>query len=321
MVDQVQWQTVIPMFCERIWGWFVEAAFTAGLLPSADIPVEWAPPKLRERQPLAGRADRPAGDPGRLHLAAAADRQARLRPEAGARGAGRSSSSSPTGSSLVLDSDPRKVSRAGLAQANAAGRRRPAPPARRRREGTAPCRTTPSTCPSSGGRPTVRSIDEEARTVEVVWTTGATVRRAAAGSTIPYDEELSVDPGRGAARAPERRRAVPRLAPRPTGSTAIARRRRGRLGADRAAASGRATIRLSRPRRAVEPVWRDIQAGIIRNVSVGYRVHRFEIEKRDGAPELWRAVDWEPLELSAVAIGADPGAQCPLGRGRRRDRR
>jgi hypothetical protein len=30
---------------------------------------------------------------------------------------------------------------------------------------------------------------------------------------------------------------------------------------------------------------------------------------RDGAHELWRAVDWEPLEISAVAIGADPGAR------------
>ena len=41
----------------------------------------------------------------------------------------------------------------------------------------------------------------------------------------------------------------------------------------------------------------DIRAGIIRNVSVGYRVHRFEIERRDGEVDLWRAVDWEPMEI------------------------
>jgi hypothetical protein len=43
-------------------------------------------------------------------------------------------------------------------------------------------------------------------------------------------------------------------------------------------------------------------------VSVGYRVHRYEITRREGQRELWRAVDWEPMEVSAVAMPADPGA-------------
>jgi hypothetical protein len=68
-----------------------------------------------------------------------------------------------------------------------------------------------------------------------------------------------------------------------------------------------ATIRCSE-RADVEPIWCDVVAGIIRNVSVGYRVHRYEVEKRDGRPELWRAVDWEPLEISAVPVAADAGA-------------
>ena len=46
----------------------------------------------------------------------------------------------------------------------------------------------------------------------------------------------------------------------------------------------------------------------VRYVSVGYRVHRYEIEKRDGQRELWRAVDWEPYEISAVPMPADAGA-------------
>jgi phage major head subunit gpT-like protein len=70
---------------------------------------------------------------------------------------------------------------------------------------------------------------------------------------------------------------------------------------------GHATVRFS-DRADVEPIWRDVVNGIIRNISVGYRVHKYEIEKRDGQRPLYRAVDWEPLELSAVAIGADPGA-------------
>ena len=52
MVDAVQWQIVIPMFCEPVWGWFVDAAFTAGLIPTADIPAEWAPPKFESVNPL-----------------------------------------------------------------------------------------------------------------------------------------------------------------------------------------------------------------------------------------------------------------------------
>lgn len=70
---------------------------------------------------------------------------------------------------------------------------------------------------------------------------------------------------------------------------------------------GIATIRFSE-RAEVDPIFRDVKAGIIRNVSCGYRVHKYEIEKNDGEPEIWRAVDWEPLEISAVPIGADPGA-------------
>ena len=82
---------------------------------------------------------------------------------------------------------------------------------------------------------------------------------------------------------------------------------------------GFARIRLSE-RDEVEPIWRDIKSGIIRNVSVGYRVHRFErvakADRTDGGPRaLYRAVDWEPLEISAVAIGADPGAGMRAGIG------
>ena len=48
----MQWQMIIPMFCQPIWAWFCEAAFAAGLIPTADIPVEWAPPKFDSVNPL-----------------------------------------------------------------------------------------------------------------------------------------------------------------------------------------------------------------------------------------------------------------------------
>lgn len=55
-----------------------------------------------------------------------------------------------------------------------------------------------------------------------------------------------------------------------------------------------------------ESIIRKLQDGIIKNVSVGYRVHRYEVN--DGAVPVYRAVDWEPFEISLVPIGADAGA-------------
>ncbi len=122
------------------------------------------------------------------------------------------------------------------------------------------------------------TVDTDTRTVEVIWSAGARVRR----STLfgePYDEELSLDPDRSV---------VP-------GSARIEHGR------------GIAQVRISE-RADVEPIWRDIQAGHIRAVSIGYQVHRFDVSKPEAARELWRAVDWTPFELSAVPVGADPAA-------------
>ena len=161
--------------------------------------------------------------------------------------------------------------------------------------------------PLQGRMASVRagSVDEAARTVEIIWTTGATVRRARFWDEA-VDEELSLDGS--AVRLDRLNGGAPFL------NSHDARSLDSVLGvvvdgsARIANGQGTATIRFSE-RTDVEPIFRDIAGGIIRNVSVSYRVHRYEITKRDGAPELWRAVDWEPLEISAVAIGADPGAR------------
>ncbi len=70
---------------------------------------------------------------------------------------------------------------------------------------------------------------------------------------------------------------------------------------------GVATIRLTSAPDAADTVHRILEK-TVRHVSVGYRVHRYEITKREGQRELWRALDWEPMEVSAVAMPADPGA-------------
>jgi HK97 family phage major capsid protein/HK97 family phage prohead protease len=52
-------------------------------------------------------------------------------------------------------------------------------------------------------------------------------------------------------------------------------------------------------------IYQDVKDGIRRNVSVGYRIHAMQREKREGEKETWRVTDWEPLEISIVAVPAD----------------
>lgn len=148
------------------------------------------------------------------------------------------------------------------------------------------------------------SFDEAQRTVEVMWTSGARVRRRRFFDD-DFDEELEVSP-----------RAI-RTDRLNSGAPFLNAHNAFKLDAVLGVVVGGsiriengqafARIRFS-DREDVQPIVKDIRDGIIRNVSVGYRVHKYEIEKRDGMPELWRAVDWEPLEISAVPIGADPAA-------------
>ena len=69
---------------------------------------------------------------------------------------------------------------------------------------------------------------------------------------------------------------------------------------------GRATVRFGNSARASE-VWQDVQDGIRRNVSVGYIIHEMRQEKieNDKGIDSFRAVDWEPIEVSLVSIPAD----------------
>lgn len=116
MVEQTQWQTVIPMFCERIWGWFVEYAQDAGLLPrGVEILAEWAPPRFESVNPLQdAQADllevrsgfstipqqiaRRGYDPAEL-VKETVDHNKRM-----------------DAAKIVVDADPRKVTKAGLVQ-------------------------------------------------------------------------------------------------------------------------------------------------------------------------------------------------------------
>lgn len=73
--------------------------------------------------------------------------------------------------------------------------------------------------------------------------------------------------------------------------------------------AGHATLRLSE-RESLKDIVQDIKSGIIRNISVGYRVHKFEqIEDNSTEIRVLRAVDWEPMEISFVTVPADKNAQ------------
>lgn len=75
---------------------------------------------------------------------------------------------------------------------------------------------------------------------------------------------------------------------------------------------GNASVRFSN-RPEVDGIWRDVQDGIIRNASVGAAIHKLKdiTEKDEEGNEKTKsflAVDWEPMEVSLVPIGADPDA-------------
>lgn len=88
-----------------------------------------------------------------------------------------------------------------------------------------------------------------------------------------------------------------------------------RIGPDRV---GRAVVRFGKSDIA-EAAYQDVVDGIRRNVSVGYLVHRMRLEEQSSAAGsqdsmdgmdcqdcTYRVTDWEPLEISIVAIPADP---------------
>jgi HK97 family phage major capsid protein len=68
---------------------------------------------------------------------------------------------------------------------------------------------------------------------------------------------------------------------------------------------GLATIRFSN-RADVDGIVQDVRDGIIRGISVGYKVNTYKRDGKtaDGMP-IRRAVDWEPLEISLAPVPAD----------------
>lgn len=149
----------------------------------------------------------------------------------------------------------------------------------------------------------IAGVDTKTRTANLVWSTGARVRRQDFWTGEPYFEELSMDPAH--IRMDRLNQGAPLLNAHNRWEL------QGVIGVvEKAGVSGgegRAAVRFSE-RADVDPIFNDVANGIIRNVSVGYIVHRYEKSNNDAGELIMRAVDWEPSELSLVPVGADAGA-------------
>lgn len=150
------------------------------------------------------------------------------------------------------------------------------------------------------------TLDPEKRTVDLTWTTGARVLRQPFFGEAYY-EELSLNPRH--VRLDRLRNGAPLLDSHNGydlgGQIGVVEKARIENGV------GIATVRFPSEGidAAADAIFRKVADGIVRNVSVGYRVHRLEKQK-SGEEEtpVMRATDWEPYEISLVPMGADPAA-------------
>lgn len=149
------------------------------------------------------------------------------------------------------------------------------------------------------------TIDAEKRSVDLVWSVGARVYRPASFFDEPFFEELSMEPS---AIRMERMNsgAAPLLKNHDQSSLDSV------MGAITKSwlkdGQGMSSVRFS-SRADVQPFFQDVQDGIIRNVSVGYRVYKYQdVSMPNDQVRTLRAIDWEPLEVSLVPVGADASA-------------
>lgn len=148
------------------------------------------------------------------------------------------------------------------------------------------------------------SFNESNNTIEVIFTTGATVRRR--GFDGQYDEELVVTPE--AVRLDRLNAGAPFLNTHNDWNLSDVIGSVVPGTAKIAKGVGTARIKLSTAPGDADTVQK-IRDGVIRNISVGYAIHRVEvIEAKSGGVPTWRVVDWEPMEISAVPVPADAGA-------------
>lgn len=155
---------------------------------------------------------------------------------------------------------------------------------------------------------TPNTINIEKRTVELCWTTGSKGLRYDWYNDTYYYEELEVT--EGAIRLDRMRNGAPLLDCHRAydNSSVIGIVESVRLEGGK----GYCTVRFAEGDEYADEIWNKVRQGILRNVSVGYTVHKYERIAADPNSEdrrpTYRAVDWEPKEVSIVPIGFDSEA-------------
>ena len=156
----------------------------------------------------------------------------------------------------------------------------------------------------------VTSVNEEARTIDVVFATEHPVRRYDWRNDREFMEVLSFNPSHVDMGRMEKG-VAPVLDNHDSWNGA-----RGAIGVVDSASleesQGLATLRFAKTK-DVDNTWEKVRDGILKAVSVGYRVHQYTEDGRheNGLP-IYRATSWEPLEVSIAPIPADPDSK---GRG------
>lgn len=158
-------------------------------------------------------------------------------------------------------------------------------------------------------RAALADINEDKRTVSLTWSTGADVIRYDWMTGKRYIERLSLDPKH--VRLERLNNGAPLLDSHSAYTLAhqIGVVEDGTASVD--GKRGRASVRF--PKADDDPdvdrIFRKVKDKILRNVSVGYRVHRFEETQGKNELPIRLATDWEPYEVSLVPMGADSKAQ------------
>ncbi|MDM7852667.1 HK97 family phage prohead protease [Pseudochrobactrum kiredjianiae] len=155
-------------------------------------------------------------------------------------------------------------------------------------------------------------VDSETRTIDLVWTTGATVRRrryVGWDTVVPFDEVLIVSDK--AIDLTRMNAGAPVLDSHSTWSTfsqvAVVERAWIEGG------EGKATIRF--PKAGIDKqsdrMFGLVSDRIIKNVSVGYSIDKIRIEEAQKKGDVEKVIveRWTPNEISFVTVPADPKAQ------------
>lgn len=149
------------------------------------------------------------------------------------------------------------------------------------------------------------SFDEKANSIDVVWGNQSSMVKRFSWDIGMYIEQLSFDPAHVD---------MKRLS---SGAASFLKDHDAAIdsvigvieSASIKGGQGFATIRLSEKESSKEII-QDMKAGILKNISVGYFPRKMELlEKKDGELPIYLVTDWEPAEISLVAVPADPEAR------------